>query len=84
MACLRGGAPSMATTIPVLNAAMNSQLGRMAHVMFGGLTHAAAVRLADKLVVTDAGTLADGVFLRLGFGVRGSGHEDGDPVLAGP
>ena len=35
---------------PVLNAAIESQLGRMAHVMFGGLTHAAAVSLADKLV----------------------------------
>ncbi|MCG6899152.1 MAG: adenosylmethionine--8-amino-7-oxononanoate transaminase [Gammaproteobacteria bacterium] len=35
---------------PVLNAAITSQLDRMAHVMFGGLTHAAAVRLANKLV----------------------------------
>lgn len=35
---------------PVLNAAIESQLGKMAHVMFGGLTHAAAVSLADKLV----------------------------------
>jgi adenosylmethionine-8-amino-7-oxononanoate aminotransferase len=35
---------------PVLNAAIESQLGAMAHVMFGGLTHPAAVRLASKLV----------------------------------
>ena len=35
---------------PVLNAALTKQLGKMAHVMFGGLTHPAAVRLADKLV----------------------------------
>ncbi len=35
---------------PVLNAAIESQLGEMAHVMFGGLTHPAAVRLAHKLV----------------------------------
>ena len=35
---------------PVLNAAIESQLGDMAHVMFGGLTHPAAVRLAHKLV----------------------------------
>ena len=34
---------------PVLNAAIEKQLGEMAHVMFGGLTHPAAIRLADKL-----------------------------------
>jgi adenosylmethionine-8-amino-7-oxononanoate aminotransferase len=35
---------------PVLNAAIESQLGNMAHVMFGGLTHPPAVQLARKLV----------------------------------
>lgn len=41
---------------PALDAAVTDQLGAMAHVMLGGLTHAPAVRLAERLVaITPAG-----------------------------
>jgi len=47
---------------PRLNQAAEAQLQRMSHVMFGGLTHAPAVRLVEKLVaITPAGL--ESVFL---------------------
>ncbi len=36
--------------VPELDEAVRRQLGGMAHVMFGGLTHAPALRLAERLV----------------------------------
>jgi len=42
---------------PVLDAAVTEQLARMAHVMFGGLTHPSAVELAELLVRITPGPL---------------------------
>ncbi|MGI5350916.1 adenosylmethionine--8-amino-7-oxononanoate transaminase [Streptomyces sp. CA-250714] len=47
---------------PVLNEAAREQLGRMSHVMFGGLTHEPAVRLAARLAEVSPGDL-EHVFL---------------------
>ena len=60
---------------PVLDAAVTEQVGAMSHVMFGGLTHEPAVRLAERLVsitpapltrvfFTDSGSVAVEVALR--------------------
>ncbi len=61
---------------PVLDAAVTEQVGAMSHVMFGGLTHEPAVRLAERLVsitpapltrvfFTDSGSVAVEVALKM-------------------
>jgi adenosylmethionine-8-amino-7-oxononanoate aminotransferase len=48
--------------VPELDAAAADQLGRMSHVMFGGLTHEPAVRLAGRLIELAPGGALDKVF----------------------
>src|SRR3954470_10259814 len=53
-----GGADGMSSwwaavhgyAVPELDAALAAQARQMAHVMFGGLTHSSAIRLAERLV----------------------------------
>ncbi|MCF6338003.1 MAG: adenosylmethionine--8-amino-7-oxononanoate transaminase [Gammaproteobacteria bacterium] len=42
---------------PVMNHALQAQMGNMAHVMFGGLTHPPAVELAQQLVALTPASL---------------------------
>ncbi|MGI5128255.1 adenosylmethionine--8-amino-7-oxononanoate transaminase [Pseudonocardia sp. CA-107938] len=42
---------------PALDAAVHAQVDRFSHVMFGGLTHEPAVRLAEQLVALTPGDL---------------------------
>jgi adenosylmethionine---8-amino-7-oxononanoate aminotransferase len=48
--------------VPELDAAVKDQLGRMSHVMFGGLTHEPAVRLAGQLIDLAPGAGLEKVF----------------------
>jgi adenosylmethionine-8-amino-7-oxononanoate aminotransferase len=71
---------------PTLDAAAVDQLGRMAHVMFGGLTHEPAVRLAsrlasltglDRVFFSDSGSVSVEVALKMALQYqRGGGHAD--------
>jgi len=78
---------------PVLNAAVTDQLGSFAHVMFGGLTHEPAVRLAQRLVdltpaglehvfLADSGSVSVEVALKMVLQwQRGVGHPERTRML---
>jgi adenosylmethionine-8-amino-7-oxononanoate aminotransferase len=63
---------------PTLNAAVKDQIDRMSHVMFGGITHAPAVNLCEKLVkitpkglnkvfLSDSGSVSVDVAIKMAF-----------------
>ena len=63
---------------PALDTAVREQLERMAHVMFGGLTHEPAIRLVERLVelapeglervfLSDSGSVSVEVAIKLAF-----------------
>jgi adenosylmethionine-8-amino-7-oxononanoate aminotransferase len=79
---------------PRLDAAVGKQLARMAHVMFGGLTHEPAVLLAERLTelapeglqrvfLADSGSVAVEVALKLCVQYqRARGHRERTRMLA--
>jgi adenosylmethionine-8-amino-7-oxononanoate aminotransferase len=79
--------------VPELDDAVRRQLGDMAHVMFGGLTHAPAVRLAERLVeispaglehvfLADSGSVSVEVALKMALQhQRGTGHPERTRML---
>jgi adenosylmethionine---8-amino-7-oxononanoate aminotransferase len=78
---------------PALDAAVVDQLGRMAHVMFGGLTHEPAVRLAERLIelapqglervfFADSGSVSVEVAIKIALQFqRAQGHQGRDRLL---
>ncbi|NIH80137.1 adenosylmethionine--8-amino-7-oxononanoate transaminase [Amycolatopsis viridis] len=73
---------------PALDDAVRRQLGQMAHVMFGGLTHEPAVELASRLVglmpaglehvfLADSGSVGVEVAMKMALQYqRGTGHPE--------
>ena len=69
---------------PVLDAAITRQLATMNHVMFGGLTHEPAARLAQLLVRDHPRRAGHRVLQRLRLGLGRGRGQDGAAVLAQP
>ena len=80
--------------VPELDAAARAQLDSMSHVMFGGLTHEPAIRLArklieitpaglDKVFLADSGSVSVEVALKMALQFqRGSGRPERNRFLA--
>jgi len=80
--------------VPELNAAAQEQLGKMSHVMFGGLTHEPAIKLAQTLLditdenlehifFSDSGSVSVEVALKMAFQYWNSqGNRDKTKILA--
>ena len=78
---------------PVLDGAVSEQVGRMAHVMFGGLTHEPAILLAERLTAmapaglervffADSGSVAVEVALKMALQYqRGTGRPERTRLL---
>lgn len=80
--------------VPELNAAANEQLSKMSHVMFGGLTHESAIKLAQNLIkithsslehifFSDSGSVSVEVALKMAFQYHSSkGNRQKTKMLA--
>jgi len=79
---------------PQLNRAVEEQLGKMAHVMFGGLTHEPAVQLAQALIdmtpsplqnvfFADSGSVAVEVAIKMALQFHAAQPGDPDRSTAG-